>query len=91
MAYCGDCSGTRPIALRYPPPPPVDPRSRSLSVPAFRSRFCAFANISQDPSQDYFSDGLSEEMINQLAQIPGLRVTGRTSSFAFKGKNEDCA
>ena len=39
--------------------------------------------------QEYFSDGLTEEILNQLAQIRELRVTGRTSSFSFKGKNED--
>ena len=48
-----------------------------------------FVNISEDPGQDYFSDGLSEELMTQLAQVKGLRVTARTSSFAFKGKNED--
>jgi TolB-like protein len=48
-----------------------------------------FANLSSDPEQEYFSDGLTEEILNQLAQIDSLRVTGRTSSFSFKGKNED--
>ncbi len=48
-----------------------------------------FANLSPDPGQDYFSDGLSEELLTQLAHTPGLRVIGRTSSFAFKGKSED--
>ena len=48
-----------------------------------------FANLSSDPEQGYFSDGLTEELLNQLAQVPNLRVIGRTSSFALKGKNED--
>ena len=48
-----------------------------------------FANLSADPAQDYFSDGLTEEILNRLARIPALRLTGRTSSFSFKGKNED--
>ncbi len=48
-----------------------------------------FANLSSDPEQEYFSDGLTEEILNQLAQIKDLAVTGRTSSFSFKGKNED--
>jgi TolB-like protein len=48
-----------------------------------------FANMSADAGQEYFSDGLSEELMSQLAQIKGLRVAGRTSSFAFKDKNED--
>lgn len=48
-----------------------------------------FANMSADPENEYFSDGLSEELLNVLAKNPGLKVTGRTSSFAFKGKHED--
>jgi TolB-like protein len=48
-----------------------------------------FVDMSPDHNQDYFSDGLSEEVLNQLAQIKELRVVGRTSSFSFKGKNED--
>ena len=40
-------------------------------------------------TQEYFSDGLSEELLNLLAKIPELKVIGRTSSFSFKGKNED--
>ena len=48
-----------------------------------------FANMSSDLEQEYFSDGISEEIINMLAQVPGLKVAGRTSSFTFKGKNQD--
>jgi TolB-like protein len=48
-----------------------------------------FVNMSSDPEQEYFSDGLSEEILNLLAKIPELKVIGRTSSFAFKGKNQD--
>jgi TolB-like protein len=48
-----------------------------------------FANLSSDPEQEYFSDGLTEEILNQLAQVDALSVTARTSSFSFKGKNED--
>ena len=48
-----------------------------------------FVNMSDDPQQEYFSDGLSEELINMFTRLPELKVTGRTSSFAFKGKNED--
>ena len=46
-------------------------------------------NLSSDKEQEYFSDGLSEELLNLLAKVPGLRVAARTSAFAFKGKNED--
>jgi TolB-like protein len=48
-----------------------------------------FADLSAAKDQEYFSDGLTEEILNQLAQIRELTVTGRTSSFSFKGKNED--
>jgi TolB-like protein len=48
-----------------------------------------FADMSPDKDQEYFSDGLSEELLNKLARIKGLQVAGRTSSFFFKGKNED--
>ncbi len=49
----------------------------------------AFENMSGDPDQEYFSDGISEEILNSLAQIEGLKVAGRTSAFSFKGKDED--
>ena len=48
-----------------------------------------FTNLTGDPGQEILADGLAEEVANQLAAIPDLRVTGRTSSFSFKGKNED--
>ena len=48
-----------------------------------------FVNMSSDKDQEYFSDGLAEEIINALAKVPGLRVIARTSAFAFKGKQED--
>jgi len=50
-----------------------------------------FVNMSSDPEQEYFSDGLSEELLNRLAQNEQLRVAARTSSFQFKGKNLDIA
>jgi len=48
-----------------------------------------FVNMSADPDQEYFSDGISEELLNLLAKIPNLHVPARTSSFRFKGKNLD--
>jgi TolB-like protein/Flp pilus assembly protein TadD len=59
--------------------PPVQ---RSIAV-------LPFANLSADKEQDYFSDGLAEEILNLLAKIPGLKVISRTSSFAFRGKDQD--
>jgi TolB-like protein/cytochrome c-type biogenesis protein CcmH/NrfG len=48
-----------------------------------------FTNMSSDPENEFFSDGLTEELLNVLAKNPAWRITGRTSSFAFKGKQED--
>jgi len=48
-----------------------------------------FSTMSANKEDEYFSDGLTEEIINALAQIPGLNVTARTSSFAFRGKEQD--
>jgi len=50
-----------------------------------------FVNMSADPENEYFSDGLTEEIINALAQLGDLRVAARTSSFVFKGKSTDIA
>ena len=60
-------------------PPPLVP---SIAV-------LPFVNMSDDKSQEYFSDGLAEELLNDLAKIKELRVAARTSSFQFKGRNED--
>lgn len=48
-----------------------------------------FADLSPEGDQEYFSDGLSEELLNKLAQVDDLQVTARTSSFFYKGRNED--
>jgi serine/threonine-protein kinase len=48
-----------------------------------------FANMSADPENEYFSDGMTEEIINVLGNVPGIQVASRTSSFAFKGKDVD--
>ena len=48
-----------------------------------------FVNMSDDTGNEYFSDGISEEILNSLAKAKDLKVAGRTSSFAFKGRNED--
>ncbi len=48
-----------------------------------------FVNMSDDPANEYFSEGISEELLNLLAKIPQLKVIGRTSSFQFKGRQED--
>jgi adenylate cyclase len=63
--------------------------SKSNTEPFESIAVLPFANMSNDPDQEFFSDGMSEEIINMLAQVPGLKVAGRTSSFTFKGKNQD--
>ena len=48
-----------------------------------------FVNMSDDAANEYFSDGISEEILNALARVKEIKVAGRTSSFAFKGQNQD--
>ena len=48
-----------------------------------------FVNMSSDPEQEYFSDGITEELLNTLAKVPGLLVAARTSAFSYKGQNKD--
>jgi len=89
--------GALAVALAYfiwdrqPADLPVAPDSQaSISSDAEVSiAVLPFANMSAEKENEYFADGLSEELLNQLAQIPDLLVAGRTSSFSFKGKNED--
>ena len=65
--------------------------NKTVSSPDKSIAVLPFVNMSSDKEQDYFSDGLSEELLDQLAQIPQLRVIARTSSFSFKGKDVDVA
>jgi adenylate cyclase len=62
--------------------PSVPSPQRSIAV-------LAFVNMSNDPDNEYFSDGIAEEIINTLTKVKALRVASRTSAFAFKGKSED--
>src|SRR5687768_7733638 len=62
--------------------PPSDDVTASIAV-------LPFANLSADRENEYFGDGLAEEIINLLAQVQGLKVIARTSAFSFKGRNED--
>ena len=70
-----------------PAPPPL--AATASAAPAHSVAVLPFTNMSGDPHDEYFSDGLSEELLNTLAAIPGLKVAARTSSFSFKGKNEE--
>ena len=62
--------------------PPAAPTLQTVAV-------LPFTNLTGDPEQEILADGLADDVANQLAAIPDLRVTGRASSFSFKGKNED--
>jgi serine/threonine protein kinase len=63
---------------------------RPAGAPAVRTiAVLPFTNLTGDPEHEILADGLAEEVANRLSAIPDLRVTGRTSSFSFKGKNED--
>lgn len=66
------------------PPPTTAAIDNSIAV-------LPFVDMSQEQDQEYFSDGLSEELLNLLAQLPQIRVIARTSSFSFKGKEVDVA
>lgn len=70
--------------------PPKSP-TQSAKAPADQKSVAVlpFVNMSADKNDEYLSDGMTEEVLNRLAQVPGLRVPGRTSCFAFKGRTED--
>ena len=63
----------------------------ALAVPAKSIAVLPFVDMSEKHDQEYFSDGLTEELLDMLSQVPDLRVPARTSSFYFKGKSEDIA
>jgi TolB-like protein/Tfp pilus assembly protein PilF len=73
-------------------PPEQQPAETSAMVPQHKSIVVLpFVNMSADSENEYFSDGLTEEIINALTQLQDLSVAARTSSFVFKGKNTDIA
>ena len=65
------------------------PASEVIVQPPHSIAVLPFADMSEKHDQEYFADGLSEEILNLLARIPNLKVIGRTSSFQFKGRNDD--
>ncbi|HEX7130153.1 MAG TPA: tetratricopeptide repeat protein [Rhodanobacteraceae bacterium] len=65
------------------------PPAQTVPIPAKSIAVLPFVNMSGDARNDYFSDGITEEILNALAQVPKLKVAARTSAFAFKGKEED--
>ena len=74
-------AGTSDPAAESPAPTPAA-AAQSIAV-------LPFVDMSPDKDQEYFSDGISEELLNQLAKIKDLHVAGRTSSFSFKGRDDD--
>jgi TolB-like protein/DNA-binding winged helix-turn-helix (wHTH) protein len=69
----------------------VSDRAAPFEPPAHSIAVLPFVNMSGDPSQQYFSDGLTEELLNSLARINELQVAARTSSFSFQGEHPDIA
>ena len=82
--YFQRTNDTATVASTPPPSAPAFATDASIAV-------LPFVNMSADKDQEYFADGISEELLNLLAQVPELRVIARTSSFSFKGKDVDIA
>ena len=68
---------------------PFSAPSLATTAPGKSIAVLAFTDLSPKHDQDYFSDGMAEELLNALAQVKDLKVAGRTSSFYYKGRNED--
>ena len=75
--------------LRSKSGPNASPSVEAFSTAARGIAVLPLVNTSGDPANEYFSDGLSEELIAVLAKIPDLKVIGRSSSFLFKGRSDD--
>ena len=74
-------------AQAIPASPPPAPAAASPVTPQASIAVLAFANMSTDAENGYFADGISEELLNVLAGVEGLKVASRTSAFSFKGKD----
>ncbi len=86
VAASGEATTPAANSAPIPSPPSASPAVSDSSIAVL-----PFVDMSQSKDQEYFSDGLSEELLNLLAQIPQIRVIARTSSFSFKGKEVDVA
>jgi TolB-like protein/Flp pilus assembly protein TadD len=78
-----------PVAAVASGAAPAVPAAPSFNPPAHSIAVLPFVNMSGDKEQEYFSDGLTEELLNSLARINELQVAGRTSSFYYKGEHAD--
>jgi adenylate cyclase len=65
------------------------PQARAISAPRFSIVVLPFANLSKDPDQDYFADGVTEDLTTDLSQIAGMFVIARNTAFTYKGKAVD--
>lgn len=82
--------GSPPDAATTEPAPAAAPAGpATAAAPTQSIAVLPFVNMSSDPEQTYFSDGIAEELLNALVKLPGLKVAGRTSSFAFRDKADD--
>ena len=77
-----------PAAAKAAAPVPADSAAAPKGPPARSIAVLPFVDLSQSRDQEYFSDGITEEILNALTRIEGLKVAGRTSSFHFKGRND---
>ncbi|HJQ99480.1 MAG TPA: tetratricopeptide repeat protein, partial [Candidatus Polarisedimenticolaceae bacterium] len=92
VEYYAGPGGRDPIVIAIPKgsyAPEITERRARGSVDRSRIAVLPFVNMSGDPDAEHFSDGLSEELINRLACVPGLQVVARTSAFRFKGRTDD--
>ncbi len=80
---------TKPSSVTVAEPAPAPPRYRTTPAPEHSIAVLPFVNLSADPENGYFCDGMTEEILNALSALPSLRVASRTSSFVFKGANQD--
>jgi TolB-like protein len=95
-------SDGRPPQALEPPPAPQGPRDEGggfesgvppapelVATEAVSIAVLPFVNMSSDPEQEYFSDGMTEELLNVLVKVPGILVAARTSAFSYKGQDRD--
>jgi serine/threonine-protein kinase len=85
----GYAAEIRAAATTEPPPPSAQRPTNVAVAPRSRVAVLPFASMSSDAENEHFSDGLTEELINRLAQVPTLQVVARTSAFRFKNRAAD--
>jgi serine/threonine-protein kinase len=82
-----DSAATRVLPASFDSSSDVDPAERSFGAECRSIAVLPFVNVSPDSENEYFCDGLAEDLLNALAKIEDLKVAARTSAFSFKGKN----